>query len=171
MTSTDNGVPEPKTWVLPSLEFVLEMLRRRGVALPEGNVRVGAFGDSAELSHELLALIRSGKKRGGACLLWSYETEGEALPAVGDIEVVLDHLNQLALISRIVNVDAKPFNEVGADFAAVEGEGDGSLEYWQREHWNYFSRECARLGRGPTESMMVICETFEVLQVFETNPA
>ena len=97
--------------------------------------------------------------------MWSYEAEGEALPVAGDIEIVLDHLNEPALITRIVNVDAIPFSEVGADFAAVEGEGDGSLQYWRQAHWNYFSRECARLGREPAESMIVICETFEVVEI------
>ncbi len=161
-------VSDKKAWILPPLEEVLLMLQQRGIAPPMGNRRVGGFGDSAELSMELLALIRSGKKRGGACLLWSYQAENEALPVVGDIEIVLDHLNEPALITRIVKVEAKPFIEVGADFAATEGEGDGSLEYWRQEHWRYFSRECVRLGREPTQSMIVICTTFEVLQVFES---
>ena len=150
-------------WLHPPLEAVLATLGDRGITLPEGNKRVGAFGDSAELSCELLALIRDGNKRGGACLLWTYEALKEAPPVVGDIEIVLDHLNEPALVTRTIRVEAKPFADVGADFAAVEAEGDGSLEYWRREHWTYFSRECVRLGREPTESMMVICETFEVL--------
>lgn len=142
------------------------MLQQRGIALPTGNLHVCGFGDSAELSMELLALIRAGKKRGGARLQWSYDAEDEALPLVGDIEIVLDHLNEPALITRIVKVDAKPFIEVGADFAATEGEGDGSLEYWRQEHWRCFSRDCARIGREPTQSMMVICSTFDVLRDF-----
>lgn len=155
-------------WTLPPLDDVLAKLRDRGIEVPPGNKRVGAFGDSAELSNEMLDLIRSGQKRGGACLLWTYEALNEALPLVGEIEIVLDHLNEPALIFRVVNVEAKPFCEVGADFAAVEGEGDGdgSLEYWRQEHWKYFQRECARLGREPAESMVVICESFELLQVF-----
>lgn len=153
-------------WTLPPLAAVLAMLDERGIVLPHGNPRVGAFGDSAQLSEELLDLIRSGRKRGGACLVWSYEAEGESLPQATDIEIVLDHLNQLALICRTTKVEIKPFGEVGANFAAVEGEGDGSLEYWRREHWKYFTRECGRLGREPSESMLVVCETFEVLQRF-----
>jgi len=159
-------VATAKEWQLPPLEDVLATLAGRGISLPAGNARVGAFGDSAELSEALLALIRSGKKRGGACLVWSYEAENEALPAAGDIEIVLDHRNEPALIARTTRVEVKPFAAVGADFAAVEGEGDSSLEYWRREHWTYFGRECARLGREPSETMLVVCETFEVLQQF-----
>ena len=153
------------TWILPPLETVVADLRARGIELPPGNKRVGAFGDSAELSEQLLALIRAGKKRGGASLLWSYQAENEALPVAGDIEIVLNHHNVPVLISRIAKVESLPFNDVTAEFAAVEGEGDSSLDYWRREHWRYFTRECARMGRTPTETMTVICETFEVLQI------
>ena len=155
---------------LPPLASVLATLRSRGVLLPAGNLRVGAFGDSAELSRELLALILAGKKRGGACLRWSYEAAHEALPAFGDIEVVLDHQNEPVLITRVTQVDEKAFNQVGADFAAIEGEGDGSLDYWRQAHWQYFSRECARLGRTADESMSVVCETFEIVEVLRHNP-
>lgn len=57
------------------------------------------------------------------------------------------------------------FNEVSAKYTAIEGEGDGSLEYWRKGHWNFFSRECRRIGREPTETMPVICNVFEVLHV------
>ncbi len=146
------------------------MAAARGITLPPGNIRVGAFGDSAALSEQLLGLIRAGKKRGGASLVWSHLFANEALPAVGDIEIVLDHRNRLALITRNVQVDVKPFSAVGADFAAVEGEGDGSLEYWQREHWRYFTRECRRIGRQPEQSMPVVCERFELLHDLATMP-
>ena len=156
----------PEPWPQPSLDEVLAMLMARGVPIPAGNKRVGTFGDSPELSEELISLIRDGGKRGGACLQWTYEALGENLPQVGDVEIVLDHRNEPALFTRIIRVEAKPFNEVGADFAAVEAEGDSSLEYWRREHWKYFLRECARIGKTADESMIVICETFELLRVF-----
>ena len=57
------------------------------------------------------------------------------------------------------------FNEVSAVYAAIEGEGDSSLAYWRNGHWNFFSRECERIGREPTETMPVICNVFEVLHV------
>jgi len=55
-----------------------------------------------------------------------------------------------------------PFNEVTAEFAAVEGEGDGSLEFWRQEHVSSFSRECVRIGRVFNENMLVACERFRV---------
>jgi uncharacterized protein YhfF len=87
----------------------------------------------------------------------------------GDIEVVIDHQNQPALVTRIVKSEVVAFSEVSAEYAAIEGEGDGSLEYWLKAHWSFFSRECARIGKTPTESMPVICNIFEVLYVLPTQ--
>ena len=150
---------------LPPVEAIISELAARGIALPSGPVRVDGYGDSVELSTELLDLIRSGRKRAGTGLLWAYEHDREPIAKSGDIEVVVDHLNRPALVTRIVSSEMLAFNEVSAEYAATEGEGDGSLEYWRKGHWNFFSRECRRIGREPTETMPVICNVFEVLHV------
>jgi uncharacterized protein YhfF len=148
---------------LPSVETLIAQLAVHGIALPQGSVRVDGYGDSAELSTELLDLIKSGRKRAGTGLLWAYEHDFEPIAKAGDIEIVVDHRNQPALITRIVSSEVVAFNDVTAEYAAIEGEGDGSLEYWRKGHWNFFSRECRRIGREPTETMPVICNVFEVL--------
>jgi uncharacterized protein YhfF len=125
--------------------------------------RIAEFGDSPELSEELIALIRSGAKRGAASLLWGHEADNEMVPQVGDIEVVVDHRREPVLVTRIVGVEVLAFIEVGAEFAAREGEGDGSLAHWRTAHWAFFSRECRRIGREPSEAMPVVCSSFEVL--------
>jgi len=137
----------------------------RGIALPPGPVRVDGYGDSEALSESLLALIRSGRKRAGTGLLWAYEYDGEEISRTGDIEIVIDHLNQPALVTRITSAKVVPYGEVTAEYAAIEGEGDGSLEYWRKAHWAFFSRECERIGREASESMPVVCSIFEVLNV------
>ena len=155
----------------PSLTVVLSRLRVLGVELPPGPVRLDGYGDSEGLSKELLALIRQGRKRAGTTLLWALEVENEPLPHVGDIEVVLDHCNEPALATRIVQVSVLPYCEVTSEYAAIEGEGDGSLEHWREAHWAFFSRECKRIGRGPAESMPVVCSVFELLNVLPSPPA
>jgi len=154
---------------LPPVSVVLSKLRTLGVVLPEGPVRLDGYGDSAALSEELLELIRQGRKRAGTSLLWAMEAENEALPNAGEIEVVLDHRNQPALVTRIVQVSVVPYSAVTPEYAAIEGEGDGSLEYWRQAHWAFFSRECKRIGRVPAESMPVVCSVFEVLHVLPSN--
>jgi len=103
---------------------LLGKLAAAGIHLPEGSVSVGSFGDSPELSEELLALIRIGRKRGGASLLWAWEADGETLPCMGHREVVLDHRGEPVFVTRVTEVQVVPFDRVGADFAAREGEGE-----------------------------------------------
>jgi len=148
------------------LEKILETLKEQGVRLPAGNISIGGFGDSEALSTELISLILAGTKRGTCSLLWSWEFDGETPPVAGDLEIVLDYADRPVLIRRTTHVAIIPFNSVSADFAASEGEGDLSLDYWRREHWQFFSRECTRIGREIDEAMPLVCETFEVLDVF-----
>ena len=149
----------------PTIESVLARVEGLGVPLPAGRVRLDSYGDSPELSEELLALIRSGQKRAGTSLLWAMEAEGEALPEPGDIEIVVDFHDIPVLITRVESVEVVPFSEVTAAYAATEGEGDGSLGHWREGHWAFFSRECARIGRTPSERMPVVCSVFALVAV------
>jgi len=150
---------------LPSVSVALAKLRELGVEVPPGPVRVDGYGDSPGLSVSLLALIRQGRKRAGTSLLWAVEADGESVPQVGDVEIVVNHRNEPALVTRITRVEVVPYCEVTAEYASIEGEGDGSLEYWRKAHWAFFSRECKRIGREPLEAMPVVCSVFEVLNV------
>lgn len=121
------------------------------------------FGDSEELANELAALVLQGKKRATAGALWAYEAEGQRLPKFGDLSIVTDWAGQPLCVIETQSVEVMPFREVTAEFAATEGEGDGSLTFWQRAHREFFSRECAAAGREFVESMQVVCVRFAVL--------
>lgn len=56
-----------------------------------------------------------------------------------------------------------PFDEVDEPYAAVEGEGDGSLAYWRAAHEQYFTDVCRRLGGSFDGRTPVICQSFRVL--------
>lgn len=155
---------------LPSVAAVRAKLAARGIELPAGNPRVDGYGDSAELSAALIALIVEGRKRAGTGLVWAYEADGEPLPREGDVEVVVDHANEPVLVTRLTSVAFVPFDAVTPEYAALEGEGDGSLASWRRGHWAFFSRECARIGREPAMDMPVVCSVFEVLAVVTDGP-
>lgn len=129
-----------------------------------------AFGDSEELASELAALVLQGAKRATASSAWSFEVEGRRPPRVGDLSIVTDWSGERALcIIETQAVEIVPFEEVSAEFAALEGEGDGSLDCWRQGHWAYFGRECARAGREFSERMPVVCERFEL--VYPASPA
>jgi uncharacterized protein YhfF len=121
------------------------------------------FDDNAPSADELAALVVSGTKRAGAALLWAYESKGKPIPKPGDLSVVMLFSGKPVCVIETHDTQIVPFSKVGADFAATEGEGDGSLAYWQRAHKAYFGRECQRLGREFALSAPVVCERFAVV--------
>jgi uncharacterized protein YhfF len=121
------------------------------------------FGDSEELANELGELVQRGVKCATTGSVWSFEAEGKRLPAPGDLSIVTTWSGEPLCIIETTAVDIVPFCDVSAGFAATEGEGDGSLSYWQEAHRQYFTRECARAGRQFGDSMLVACERFKVV--------
>jgi len=121
------------------------------------------FGTGGAMADELVELVLVGRKRATAGALWSYEKENEPTPVIGDFSIVTDGSGVARCIIRTIGVAIVPFDEVDEDFAATEGEGDGSLAYWREGHWKYFSAELAAEGLSPTPDMPVVCERFEVV--------
>ena len=121
------------------------------------------FDDNEPSANELAALVLAGRKRATAALLWARDADGEAVPAPGHLSIVTDFSDNAVCIIETMRVDIVPFADVSAEFAAVEGEGDGSLAFWRRVHEAFFGRECQRIGRTPDPRMPVVCERFEVV--------
>lgn len=121
------------------------------------------FADNEADATELAALVLAGTKVGTASLVWMYDARGDAVPAAGDLCIVTAWTGAPLCILETTQVTVAPFEEVTATFAASEGEGDRSLDHWRRVHWDYFGRECARLGRTPSQCMPVVCENFRVV--------
>jgi uncharacterized protein YhfF len=121
------------------------------------------FDDNAPSADDLAALVLAGRKRASAGLLWAYEHAGAALPRTGSLSIVTRFDGTPVCIIETRAVDIVAFDRVSAEFAATEGEGDGSLAFWRRAHEAYFGRECRRLGRTPAADMPVVCERFEVV--------
>jgi uncharacterized protein YhfF len=113
-----------------------------------------AFGDSAELADELLALVLEGRKR-ATC--WAV-AEGMKGAELGKSMVVLDGSGRPRAVLRTVELRKRRFDEVEASFAFDEGEGDRSLDYWRAAHQCYFTR--LKLYEP---QMMLWCERFELV--------
>ena len=130
---------------------------------PTADYQVWHFGDSAPLARNLADLVLHGPKRATSGLLWDAELDSTMMPVQGGYSLVTDHAGAPLLIIRTTRVEIRPYEEVDADFAAAEGEGDGSLQYWCDAHWAYFSRRCAVLGRTPSNDMPVVLERFALI--------
>jgi len=121
------------------------------------------FDDNEKSANHLARLVLAGRKRGTATLVWSFEAKSAPIPVVGALSVVTDFARTPLCVIETRRVDVVPFDTVSEEFAAVEGEGDGSLRYWREAHWDYFGRECGRLGRQRDSRMPVACERFDVV--------
>ncbi|MDM0074886.1 ASCH domain-containing protein [Variovorax sp. J2P1-59] len=121
------------------------------------------FDDNEADANALADLVLAGVKRATASLVWSFENQGRSPPQPGALSVVTYWDGKPACVIETLEVEVLPFDQVSAGFAASEGEGDGTLDYWRRVHWAYFGRECTRLGREPSQAMPVACERFRVL--------
>jgi len=121
------------------------------------------WGDSSQMADELGALIAAGTKTASCSALWAYEVEGEPLPRTGVKTVVLDGNGGPLCIVETTEVEVRLYDEVDAQFAYEEGEGDRSLEYWREAHWRFFSRTLPNIGREPTTDMPLVCERFRVI--------
>lgn len=121
------------------------------------------FCDNESDANELADLVLAGTKRATAGLLWSYEEEGEALPEVGDLNIITDWEGRARCVIRTTSVETVAFDAVTQEFASTEGEGDGSLEYWRKAHEAAFTRELSNSGQAFDPSLTVVCECFEVV--------
>ena len=122
-----------------------------------------AFGDSPGLADELAALVVAGKKRATASLRVQFESEGVAPPEAGDVSIVTRGDGTPVAIIETTDIRLVPFGAVDAEFAATEGEGDGSLTYWREAHTDFFGRVVARLGGRLDDASLVLCERFRLL--------
>lgn len=121
------------------------------------------FGDSPAMADKLGALVANGTKTATCGMLWEYEADGEPLPEVGDLSIILDGAGQPLCLIETTEVAIRPFNEVDAQFAYDEGEGERTLAHWRRAHWAFFTRSGARIGREISETMPLVCERFRVV--------
>ncbi|CAH6880474.1 ASCH domain-containing protein [Vibrio chagasii] len=108
-------------------------------------------------------LILKGEKKASCSLEYWYSHEGEIMPVVGHLQVVTDWHGVPVCIVELTSVSLCPYNQVTAEFAAAEGEGDKTLAWWREAHWNFFSRECEELKITPSEDMMLVLERFKVV--------
>lgn len=122
-----------------------------------------SFGDNPALADQLLGLVLEGTKTATASSLVELEVAGEAVPEPGDLSIVLDGAGRPRALIRTTHVEVRPFREVDAEFARLEGEDDRSLASWRREHEKYFRRVLAGTDTEFSEDLPVVLERFELL--------
>ncbi|MDT0538905.1 MULTISPECIES: ASCH domain-containing protein [Croceitalea] len=122
---------------------------------------VGYFGDNEKDANNLAKLVQKEIKRATSYSLLGLQLHEKSLPKIGDFFIVTDWNGKAKCIIKTTSVKMMPYFSVHAEHARLEGEGDKSLEYWQKTHWEYYTRELEEFNRRPLESMIVVFERFE----------
>jgi uncharacterized protein YhfF len=154
------------TWALDDAAFgryVEAMLG--GWTPPTRAPDVFAFGNTPELAAQLAHLVVKGEKRGTTCWIAAAERDGSKLPHLGLVSIVTDGFGYPVCAIQTAQVDHVRFRDIDATQAALEGEGDRSLDDWREVHLRYFHQEARQLGLTFTEDEIVCFEHFHVLAV------
>lgn len=119
------------------------------------------FCDNKKDADECALLVQKGIKQATTTSLWWFEKNEEPLPRVGNLYMVTDWEGFAKAIIEVTKVKKVRFNEITSEYAAVEGEGDGSLAYWKKVHKAYYEREMAPYSEKFEPSQELICEYFK----------
>ncbi|KHE01242.1 MULTISPECIES: ASCH domain-containing protein [Pantoea] len=118
-----------------------------------------SFGDSPALANELATLVLTGKKIATCSSLQGWYDD-DVRPLPGGYNIILDGEKKPLCVVRTTGLFLTRFDRVTPEMAMMEGEGDLSLEYWQREHQRFFQR-----NGGFSPEMELIFETFQLVEV------
>ncbi len=119
------------------------------------------FCDNEKDANECANLVKSNIKKATSFSLLGIQYRNESLPKIGDFIVVTDWNKEAVCIIKTTAVKLVPYFNISEDYAKIEGEGDQSLAYWKKTHWDYYTRELKAYGRVPRESMIIVCQEFE----------
>ena len=120
-----------------------------------GRLPCCAYG-SEGVQERLAALVIAGRKR---ATVWDGREGNPTAP--GMLWAVMVAGRAVAVIETIT-VGRRRFCDIDAEFAAVEGEGDGSLAFWRAAHEEYF-----RKAGGFDPQMWLWCEGFRLVAVLD----
>ena len=98
-----------------------------------------------------------------ADLLAQLVLEGTKTATASAYDLVLDSQDQAVCIIQIKKVSVVPFNQVSAEHAFKEGEGDRTLAYWRDVHENFFKPYYNEYGLTFNGDSQIVLEEFEVV--------
>ncbi|MEK6249839.1 MAG: ASCH domain-containing protein [Planctomycetales bacterium] len=119
-----------------------------------------SFGNDKRLADELANLVIIGRKT-ATCSRY----RGGNILDEGGLSIIIDGDRIPQCVVETYEVTIRRYRDVDAGFAADEGEGDQSLEYWRKAHWEFFTREGEMEGYAVSDNMPLACERFRVVFV------
>lgn len=121
-----------------------------------------AFGATAEEADQLANLVNRKIKTATTS---AYELYGnEALPKAGEYSIILDSADKPVCVIQTKVVEIIPYNQISAEHAYHEGEGNRSYDYWRRVHDDFFESEYRQVGKKFYPQAPMVCEVFEKIE-------
>lgn len=123
-------------------------------------VEAWALGYSDQEANKLAQLVNKGIKTATTSSLEGYQEQ--EIPQVGEYSIILDAKEQPVCVIKDVKVEVVPYNQITADYAYQEGEGDRSFDHWKKVHDEFFEREFREvLNKKFSQDALMVCEIFE----------
>ncbi len=114
-----------------------------------------------EMNANLCAdLVLRDEKRATCGLAHWIDSGQERMPQVGDLLIVQNWNRDPVALVELIAVNRLPFHAIDADFAAAEGEGDKSYDWWREVHWDFFAREFEEIGGLMRDDVEIVTERF-----------
>ncbi len=145
-----------------SIDHMWNAFRQENPNAPE-KYEAWAFGNSEEMADELAALVLAGKKTATASNYRMYQLEEEALPYIGLHNIILNGAGLAVAVMETTSVAIIPFDEVTAEHAYLEGEGDRSLSYWRDVHEAFFTAELSAVDEAFHDKLPIVCERLKLV--------
>ena len=147
-----------------STAYWQKFLQKRGRDPAERCVGEMSFEADGFFGDELLALVLAGKKTAFFSSYSAYIIDNEALPASGEMYVVLDRGGAPRCIIELTSVHIVPFCEVTSEMVRAEGE-DESFEAWREKERGYLEDEGEIVGFTFTDDTKLVFHAFRVIDI------
>lgn len=126
--------------------------------LKDYKIDAWSFGNTPEMANELVNPVLEGKKTATCSLLRAYQGFENEIPRVGVYSLICDGNEKPKCIVFYTDTFICQFNDITEKHAYEEGEGDRTLDYWKKVHFEFFS------GYGNfEEDENLLCERFKVV--------
>lgn len=112
----------------------------------------------ATKNDELIDLVLKGEKTATTSLYSEYSKED--IPKIGDKSIIIYSDGKDACLIENKNVLITEFKNITSEIAFLEGEGDKSLNYYQKEHQELFKQ----INKNFNENTKVVVEIFKVIK-------
>ena len=133
---------------------------REGFSLPTAD-EVGEYGEPGPLRDQLVKALVSGQKTATSSLHRHYLDAGEALPTVGQTELVIDSAGRPVCLLEISRVDLVRAQDVTDDFVRAEGEGFDTWDEWWSAHQSFWSEGDEGIPVTPED--LVVCQWLRLI--------